>query len=212
MREVKDTQASGLMGDQTRWQRGGPWEKLFTNFISFFAATYQLNVEIYKRDKLNLEDYIMASWDAVLINFIPSVMMMMMRQVIDRECDFNDATCLARKLGSEQTEFIMGMHPITRELGRNIAPLIFSEKPWTYKGPAGLAIADDFNQLVAGFAKDEWKAPLLYKANEVGGVLFRYPAGQINDTLKGIMAIADGDVEGIEAIPALISGPPPNKR
>jgi len=151
----------------------------------------------------------MASWDAVLINFLPSMMMMLMWQVIDKECDWNDGVCLAKKLGTEQAEFLIGMHPITRETLRNVPPVLFEGKPYAYKGPPGLGVVGDFNEFAAGFSRDELGLSTLFKAHEIGGVLFRYPAGQINDTLKGIIAIGEGDVEGLEQTHALMSGPPP---
>ena len=46
---VKDTQASGMVGDLAKIQRGGPLSKLFTNFYSYFSATYNLNVETIRR-------------------------------------------------------------------------------------------------------------------------------------------------------------------
>ena len=49
----------------------------------------------------------------------------------------------------------------------------------------------------------------MFKAlNNAGGILFHYPAGQINTTLEGILAIERGEVEGVNIFGALISGPP----
>jgi hypothetical protein len=49
---------------------------------------------------------------------------------------------------------------------------------------------------------------LFKAANSVGGTLLHYPAGQINSTLDGILAIEDGRVEGLSILPALIAGAP----
>jgi hypothetical protein len=45
-------------------------------------------------------------------------------------------------------------------------------------------------------------------ANNVAGALLHYPAGQINATVEGIMAIEQGKVEGMGILPAIIAGPP----
>lgn len=204
---VKDTQASGLIGDLARIQRGGPLQKMFTNFYSYFAATYNLNAEaIGKFQRGGIKNFPAMVIDLMIINTIPALFSMILHEGLKGECDF-EAECLAEKLGEEQVSFLLGLTVPTRELGKGI-PAFFGMDTYDYKGPAGLAPFADLYQLQVQAAQGEADYSFYRALSQVSGALLHMPTGQAFQTFSGLMAVVDGDVEGSEIVPALLAGPP----
>lgn len=204
---VKDTQSSGLMGDLAKIQRGGPYAKLFTNFYSYFSATYQLNVEAFKKAHINKPDEMLAlAGDLLIINAVPAIFAMILRETLKNECDM-EIECLGEKLAEEQVSFILGMTIPTRELGTGI-PALFGLDTFDYKGPSGLRPLADIYQLQVQAAQGEADKAFWKSLNKVAGAVLHYPAGQVNNTIEGIMAIENGEVEGFEMVGAVLAGPP----
>jgi hypothetical protein len=77
-----------------------------------------------------------------------------------------------------------------------------------YQGPAGLRFFADLYKLGQQANQGDADMAFFKAANQVGGALLHYPAGQINATVEGIMAIEEGKVDGMGILPALVAGPP----
>jgi hypothetical protein len=216
---VEDTQASGLIGQLARIQRGSPALKLWTNFYSYFSATYQLNTEAIRRTHFTKPDEVAAlAADLVIINFIPALFATAMREMLKNECE-GEIECLGMKLGSEQLNFILGQTLATRELTSGVSAAVGLEH-FDYTGPAGIRMLKDFTDLgkqtgqiiEGGFDPDDfdmafWKALL-----KTSGAVLHLPTGQPTTTLDGIVAIENGDVEGVPGtLGALLAGKPYKK-
>jgi len=204
---VKDTQSSGMIGDLAKIQRGGPLSKLFTNFYSYFSATYNLNVETVRKTNLRKPGEVMAmAGDLLIINTMPVLFSWVLREVLKNECD-GELECLAGKLAEEQVSFVLGLTIPSRELGTGL-PALLGLKTYDYKGPSGLRPFADVANLQGQMAQGEVDKAFLKSLNKVAGSVLHYPAGQINSTIEGIIAIENGDVEGLGTIGAVLAGPP----
>jgi hypothetical protein len=98
----------------------------------------------------------------------------------------------------------------TMVLLREVAPAVqkaagVSEYNIGYGGPAGLRLLQEIDRLGQQMGQGEVDAALLKAANNVGGVLFDYPAGQVQRTVSGAAALVEGDTDNP---PALAFGPP----
>ena len=203
---VKDTQSSGMIFDLAKIQRGSPIAKLFTNFYSYFSATYNLNVETIRKGAKTPSEVLAMASDLFVINVMPVIFSTALHEMLKPECN-GDIECLGEKLAEEQISYIMGLTLPTRELGAGV-PKLFGLETYEYKGPAGLRPFIDVASLQTQLAQGEADAALYRSLNKVAGSVLHYPAGQVNNTIEGIIAIENGEVEGVGVVQALLAGPP----
>jgi hypothetical protein len=205
---VIDTQSGGQIKDLASIQRGSPLQKLFTNFYSYFSATYNLNVEAVRRtDFKRPGDVGLLAVDLMLLNIVPVLFATALKQVMKGDCDWEDTECLLKKVGQEQISYMAGQMIVLREVAV-AAQAVTGGDTYGYQGPAGLRFFSDLYKLGVQTDQADADFALFKAANSVGGTLLHYPAGQINSTLDGILAIEDGRVEGLSILPALIAGAP----
>ena len=205
---VIDSQSGGQLKDLARVQRGSPLFKIFTNFYSYFSAAYNLNVEAVRRTDFKSPSQVgILAVDMVLINIVPVIFSVALKQMLKGECDVDDIECLAENYAQEQMGHFMGQMILLREAGAAVA-VASGGAGYGYQGPAGLRFFGDLYKAGTQINQGEADMALFKSVNSAGGALLHYPAGQINSTVEGIMAIERGDVEGVSILPALISGPP----
>lgn len=202
---VIDAQSGGQLKDLARVQRGSPIYKLFTNFYSYFSATYNLNVEAYRRasfkDPAQVGQFAV---DLLVLNTIPVLFSVALKELLKGGCDNDDLECLAKKIGKEQMSYLFGQMILLREAGAAVGAL--TGDSFGYAGPAGLRFFSDMykagqqvGQGEADFAA--WKA-----STNALGTLLHLPMGQVNSTLEGIIEIEKGNVDGVGILPAVIAG------
>jgi len=205
---VLDSQSGGQIKDLAKVQRGHPALKLFTNFYSYFSATYNLNVEAVRRTDFKSPAQVgLLAGDLLLLNFVPVVFSLALKNMLKGECDWDDTACLAENLGREQASYLFGQMVLLREVGATVEAMTGGAQ-YGYSGPAGLRFLSDTYKLGVQLNQGEADLGLFKAANSVGGAILHYPAGQINATIDGIIAIENGDVEGVRILPALIAGAP----
>ena len=214
---VIDSQGSGLIADLAPVQNGAPAMKLFTNFYSYFNTTYNLNVEAYRRTNFKSPAQIgLFAADMLVLNTLPIVLGVAIKNMMKGSCAWNDSECLAKAYGSDQISYMAGQMLLLRELGTAFS-MVAGGDNYGYQGPAGLRLLTDANRLIADFAKKlpefmqgefDLDMKTFKDANRVAGAALHYPAGQINTTLDGIIAVEQGDVGGVSVIGALLAGPP----
>lgn len=205
---VIDSQSGGHIKDLAKIQRGSPAWKLFTNFYSYFSAAYNLNIEAVRRTNFKSPSEVgLFAVDMMLINTVPTVMATALALAMKGGCDWEDIECVGKKLAQDQLGHFMGQIILLREMGAAISVATGGDG-YGYQGPAGLRFFSDLYK--AGIQINQGEADMaLFKAvNSTAGAILHYPAGQINSTVDGIRAIERGEVEGIQILPALISGPP----
>jgi hypothetical protein len=205
---VIDTQSGGQIKDLASIQRGSPVQKLFTNFYSYFSATYNLNVETVRRTDLRDPASVgLMAVDLLLLNAAPVLFAVALKNMMKGGCDWGDTECLVEKVAQEQISFLMGQMVVLREVAV-AGQAVIGGDAYGYQGPAGLRFFSDLYKLGTQVEQGDADFAAFKAANSVAGALLHYPAGQINSTLDGILAIEDGRVEGVSILPALIAGAP----
>jgi hypothetical protein len=96
---------------------------------------------------------------------------------------------------------------LLREIGAAIDVAVGGPQ-YGYSGPAGLRFFADVYKAAVQAQQGDADLPLFKALNSTLGALLHYPAGQVNTTVEGIMAIENGEVEGWGVVPALMFGPP----
>lgn len=205
---VLDTQGGGELKDLAQVQRGSPIFKLFTNFYSYMSTVYNLNVENYRRTHFkNPSEFGVFVADTILVNFVPVVLAVALKNALKGHCDWDDVECLAGRYKSEQVSHVFGQMVGLREIGV-AADALTGGEAYGYSGPAGLRFFTDAYKAAEQLHQGEADMALFKSVNNMLGALFHYPAGQLNATIEGAIAIENGEVEGAAILPALIAGPP----
>jgi hypothetical protein len=148
----------------------------------------------------------MLATDMLLLNTVPIVFSVALKELLKGGCG-DDLECLGEKLASEQLNFLFGQMVLLREAGVAI-DVAAGGQGFGYQGPAGLRFFADLYKLGAQTNQGEADIAFFKAANQVAGAILHYPAGQINATMEGIIAIEEGKVEGVNVLTALIAGPP----
>lgn len=196
---VIDAQGSGQTKDLAGIQRGGAGMKLFTTFYSFFNTTFNLTAEAYGRTDFKKPGEIaLFAADVALLYSIPALLTTLLKATLMG--DWDDEEKLVKKIIGDQISFAMGTVVGLREAAAGVQAATGTGEGFGYTGPASVRFfADIFNlgkQINQGEADEAfWKA-----LDNTGGVLFHYPAGQINRTASGIAALMDGRTENPMAI------------
>jgi hypothetical protein len=194
---VRDSQGSGEAAAMARIQRKDAVWKLFTTFYSFFNTTYNIAAE-----KVNGTDFHKPrevgrlAVDMLLLMVLPSVLATLMRQAIIGGDD-DDEDELAKKLVQDQLSYLMGTMVGLRE-----ASTLVSD--FDYTGPAGVRFFSELHKLGKQAGQGEIDGPLMKALNNTAGILFHYPAGQINRMVEGYNAWSEGEA-GPQSV---IVGPP----
>ena len=206
-------QGSGQLKDLSRVERGVAG-KLFTNFYSYFNVLYQRNAELYRRTKFkDPMSFGMFVADAIILNMLPVLFSVALKELLKGSCE--DWECIVKKLGTEQLGYLMGQMILLRDIAPAVNAALGGESN-PYSGPVSLRLFNDLNKLgketgqIWAEGTDGVDLKFAQSLINVGGLALHYPAGQINATIDGIVAIERGDVEGVGVLAALMAGPPKN--
>jgi hypothetical protein len=192
---VRDAQGGGQIGDLAAIQRGGAGWKLFTNFYSFFNTTYNLTRETIGRTR-SAKDAPMLAADLLLLYTVPAMLNTLMKAALAGDWDEEDK--LVRRLIADQLTYLLGTVVLVREAGGALQAALGLRGE--YGGPASVRIFGELSKLATQAQQGEpdeafWKA-----LNSVGGMIFHYPAGQINATADGIVSLATGETQNPGAL------------
>jgi len=201
---VIDSQGSGHIKDLAQVQRGSPIKKLFTNFMSYFQVTYNLTLDSLKKAKVtgpvSLATQVVRDpfavgrlgVDLLMLYTIPIVLTWYAREAfLKGECDFGtDMACVGGKLAKEHWSYLVGGLYGVRELSS------LGQGFFGYQGPAGTRFFSDAARLSQQLQKEDIDVKKTIRAlNRTGGILFHYPAGQIDKTLTGFMDLQAGKTD-----------------
>lgn len=198
---VIDSQGGGHIKDLARVQRGSPFMALWTSFYSYFNVTFNRNYEAIKRTNFKKPESIgRLAVDLFIINSLPVVLTSLMVAALKGEDD--DPEKLAKKIAQDQLGYLMGQMILMREIGSAMMGY------QGYSGPAGARFFSEAGKLAKQAAQGELDEAFVRSLNQVGGIVFQYPATQIDRTARGFDALANGKTEN----PAvLLFGPPAKK-
>ncbi len=202
---VIDAQGGGQIKDLAAIQRGGPLLKLWTNFYSFFNVLHNLSAEAINRTDVRSPAAVgVLAADMLLLYVVPSALSTLLKAAIKGELD--DPDKLGRQLVADQASYLMGTMLGVREFSAAAAAAL--GLPSSYSGPAGARVVGESISLAKQAGQGEADAAFWHSLNNVGGVLFHYPALQLQRTVEGVHAVAEGRA-GPQAI---LFGPPKDAR
>lgn len=205
---VLDSQSGGQIKDLARVQRGSPLEKVFTMFYSYFSATYNLNVEAVRRTDFKSPTQVASfAADFIMINIIPVLLAVALREMMMGKCEIDDVECLAGKYAEEQVSHLFGQMVLLREIS-TVGVEVVGGQTYPYQGPAGARFFADIIKMGKQYGQGEADWPAVKSTINTLGTVLHWPTGQVITTTEGIMAVENGEVEGVSILPALLFGPP----
>jgi hypothetical protein len=199
---VIDAQGGGQVKDLAEIQRGGPALKLFTNFYSFFNVAYNLGAEKTKQKIRDPKQYPSLVLDYLLLYSVPATLGALLKHALTG----GDDDDLAKKVAAENLGYMLGLMVGLRELTAATQKVAGVDQFNTsYAGPAGLRLFQEIDKLATQIKQGDIDAALLKAANNVAGIIFHYPSGQLNRSAEGAAALIEGDTQNPMA---LLTGPP----
>lgn len=203
---VRDTQSSGSIADLSRAERGGPLQRLFTNFYSFFNTTFNMTAEAFDRaDFRKPRDVGALAVNLLALYTFPAVMAKLMKDAIsgglpDDDDEWGDY--MAQLLVKEQLSYLMGTMIGVRDLSGAL-------QGFSYSGPTGLRAYNEAANLIGKASKDIQEGELRWttakSALATGAVLLHIPTVQLTRFVDGYTAYVEGETDNPLAV---ITGPP----
>lgn len=196
---VIDAQGGGQTKDLSAIERGGPALRLFTVFYSFMNTALNLGVAQTmgantpaKRAKLAV-DYLM-------LYTVPAVLGYTLKAALTPgDSGDDDLEEIAKKLAAEQLSYLMGLMVVVREFGE-VAKIATGNPSFGYQGPAGIRAISDAQKFGQQAMQGEFDDAFRKSAVNLIGDFTGLPAAQINRTITGTQALAEGKTENPAAV------------
>lgn len=190
---VIDSQGGGQIKDLAAVQRGGPMLKLWTNFYSFFNTTYNLTAESMARvslkDPASLGRFAV---DFLLLYTIPATLSHLLSEALRPEDDDDESLWVG--LARANASYMLGVMLGVREVSGAVQGF------YGYEGPAGARAFAALSRFAKQASQGEFDRAFFRSLNDVGGVVFHYPSGQVWRTATGVAAIAQGKTRNPAAL------------
>jgi hypothetical protein len=141
--------------------------------------------------------------DYLLLYSVPAVLGAVLKDALTPgdSGDWDDPEKLLKKLLGEQLAFLMGLMVVVREFAEaGKTALSLSEHPRDYSGPAGVRLISDTSTMAKQAAQGEFDDQFRKAAVNLMGDLFALPAAQVNRTITGAQALADGKTSNPAAL------------
>lgn len=199
---VIDSQGSGQLKDLSAVQRGGPVAKLFMTFYSYGATLFNSTADVAARTRWSSPSQVGTFLGHMALLYIMPAMgtVALGRLFRGTGGDDDDLEEWLVDVARESLSSAMNTMVLLRE-----GQALFSEGARGYEGAAGSRLLALLNKVGDQVKQGEVDEALLKALNSAGGVLFRYPAGQVQRTVDGIMALEDGRTSNPLAV---FFGPP----
>ena len=174
--------------------------KLWTNFYSYFNTTYNLMADrTTQLRRVGPSDLPSFAVDQLMLTAVPSILTTVLYQLIKGDGD--DWDKLSSKIGADLFSYLTGLMVGLREIGAVLNP------ESSYQGPAGARVFSEINKFGKQVQQGEVDEALVRSANQLGGILFHYPAGQVDRTARGLQVMSQGEAGPM----APVVGPPPKQ-
>jgi hypothetical protein len=184
---VIDSQGGGQTKDLAAIERGGPAQKLFTVFYSFMNTALNLGVA----SKMTPKSRAKFAVDVLMLYSVPAVLGSILKDALTPGGDDDDEK-LAQKLAAEQLSFLLGLVVLGREFGGAAQMVTGAGRPRDYTGPAGVRAIADIYQFGKQAGQGEFDDAFRKSAINLAGDLLGLPAAQINRSITGAKALAEG--------------------
>lgn len=194
---VIDSQGGGMLKDLSRVERGGAGLKLFTVYYSYMNTVF--NLATVKTMTAKSKGRLAA--DYAMLFVVPVVLTTALKQALTPGGDDEwDMEKLARKLAAEQLSYLMGTMIILREFGQAGQIMFGNDKARDYSGPAGLRVVADSVSFLKQASQLEFDDSFRKAAINLLGDVTGLPSAQINRTITGTKALAEGKTDNPAAI------------
>lgn len=196
---VIDSQMSGMSKDLSAIERGGPALKLFTVFYSFMNTTFNLGVMRYMTEANKAK----LAADYLLLYVATPVLGMAIKNALtpgDADDEW-DLEVLAKALLAESLGFMMGQMIVVREFAEGAKTALgLSEGGFGYQGPAGVRVVTDATKFAQQAQQGEFDDAFRKASINLLGSLFGLPAAQVNRSITGAKALAEGETDNPAAV------------
>jgi len=164
--------------------------KLWTNFYSYFNVIYNQAAETTRRTQQNPASLGRGLSDYLLLFVVPAVLSKLLKDALrpgqdDDDEDDNLLLALATEVASYTSGIMLGVREVSAVIAGS----------YGYEGPAGARAFAQLGKLVKQTQQGELDEALLKSINDVGGILFHYPSGQLGRSVAGIVALIEGRTE-----------------
>jgi hypothetical protein len=186
---VLDSQGGGQVKDLAQVQRGGPVARLYMTFYSYGSTVFNATA-----DKAGATNFKSPAQVATflghlsLLYIMPAFGTIVLSRLLGRSGgDDDDETAFLADVGREVLSSALNTMVLARELTG-----LVSEGTRGYAGPAGARALELAYNLGGQVKQGDFDEGLAKASNQVAGVLFRYPAAQVQRTIDGIVALEEG--------------------
>jgi hypothetical protein len=199
---VIDSQGSGMQKDLSSIERQQGMVRLLTGFMSYMNTTMNVNYRLAKTaDFKSVGGVASFGMDAMLVNVMPVLIGTVIATLVTPSGDSSDERLkkFAKKFGADQVGFFFGQLIVFREL-QNIVDALAGKPNGEYSGPSGMRGIVDVLKLAKQIGQGQNDISLWKSAISVTSDIFRLPGGQINKTLGGAAAMAQGKTRNPAAL------------
>ena len=202
---VIDTQSSGNVSDQSAIMRDKGIFRIFTTFYSWANAALNMSVYTKYGESNKVKKLAALLWMGMAMPIIEKYY----REALTAEGDDDDKDDPLmhelRKAGGAVAEYHLGLLVGAREFSNTVGSVVAGEPVFGYSGPAGMrpvqTVASAFDT-----AANPTDRKVINTVLDIFGCITGAPSAQAKKTVKGIMAIDQGRVEGMDAVLAPLFG------
>ena len=204
---VIDAQGGGELHQTAAMQTGAGTRyaaalRLLTNFMSYMVTTYNIATQRSRNARTPAQIAALAM-DFVILLAIPVAGKMALDAWTKGGGDDDDEEDpLWEKYMREQAAFIFSPFVGISQ----IAGTARGEDAFGYRGPAGLGIFAEATNAGKAAAELDFDESFWRPANRTAGMIFHYPAGQLDASIRGANAYFNGETDNPAAF---LVGPPP---
>ena len=206
---VRDSQGGGQVVDLAQIQRGGPIARLFMTFYSYGNTVYNATARAAGETKFKSPKSVARFLGNLsMLYFFPALGTIALSRLFGMSSggdgdDDEKWLKFAKEIASEMGGSALNTMVVVREFGG-----LARAANRGYQGPAGTRLLQQVYGLWAQVQQGKVDEGLWHALNNTAGVIFRYPAAQIQRSVDGFVALQEGTTENPMA---LLFGPPKEK-
>ncbi|MCX6539237.1 MAG: hypothetical protein NT151_09955 [Acidobacteria bacterium] len=201
---VRDFQGTWQVQDLAHVQRGGPVARLFMVFYSYGNVVFNSTAEIVGRTNFRKPGDVASMLGGLsLLYLMPAMATVALGQLVGRKPPSDEPDKWVKQIAQESIGTAMNSVVFLRELGQ-----LAQDGTRGYAGPAGMRMIQAVYGLGQQVKQGEFDEGLWKAVNSTAGILFRYPALQVQRSIDGVVALSEGTTSNPMA---LVSGKPLKK-
>lgn len=202
---VIDAQGGGNIMDTPRAMMGGPYRKMWNNFLSYMMATYTLQSENYdktfRKHDQNIFDFSVNTFVALMV---PAVLMTMLNAVQNWDPDDEDLLDVVKdefseNLWREQISFLMGTNTYTAQFSGALMG-------YDYQGPQGTAIISKIIKLAEQSSQGDMDEAWARAAITAFGLATGLSSSQTNRVVFGAKQAIEGGESPLSVVKKVMFG------